>query len=379
MTASKEKEIQSAVTHSISKSINKTVTKLLADSIKKGIFDAVLIPMVVPAKDSYVYVFIKDPSLLADADFLPPIMSNQGAKVVSSVTRLGVGTMNIAVVMRPCEIRATIELSKRYQVSLDTVTLISMDCPGVIPLSEFDKNPAHAKKKFDEAVPKNDTSIMRPVCQICEKSSMIAGDIHIATRGLNNNMFALISKSDRGTHIIEQLNLKNHKNIDSWTTATNKQAEEKQKKRQQIHAELKKKATGLNSITDTFSKCINCHNCMRACPVCFCRLCYFESNKVKRSADDYLQSAENKGSMRFIPDTTLFHLGRMMHMSLSCVSCGSCEDACPMSIPVAQIFSMIADETQALFQYSAGRSRDESLPLKTYEEDEFHEVEDDHD
>jgi len=63
-------------------------------------------------------------------------------------------------------------------------------------------------------------------------------------------------------------------------------------------------------------------------------------------------------------------------MSVSCVSCGSCEDACPMSIPVAQIFSMTADETQGIFDYVAGRNIDEPIPLKTYEEDELHEVED---
>ena len=118
---------------------------------------------------------------------------------------------------------------------------------------------------------------------------------------------------------------------------------------------------------------------MRVCPICYCRLCYFDSDKVKHPPEDYLGRAESKGSIRFLPDTTLFQMGRMMHMSLSCVSCGACEDACPMSIPVAQIFSMIADETQGLFDYVAGRSLEEPLPLKTYEEDEFHEVEDAHD
>ena len=63
-------------------------------------------------------------------------------------------------------------------------------------------------------------------------------------------------------------------------------------------------------------------------------------------------------------------------MSLSCVSCGACEDACPMSIPVAQIFSMIADETQGLFDYVSGRNLEEPLPLVNYKEGELREVED---
>jgi len=63
-------------------------------------------------------------------------------------------------------------------------------------------------------------------------------------------------------------------------------------------------------------------------------------------------------------------------MSLSCVSCGACEDACPVFIPVAQIFSMMADETQDLFNYVSGRDLEEPLPLIAFKEEELHEVED---
>jgi hypothetical protein len=50
-----------------------------------------------------------------------------------------------------------------------------------------------------------------------------------------------------------------------------------------------------------------------------------------------------------------------------------------MSIPVAQIFSVVADETQRLFDYVAGRNLGEPLPLKTYKEEELHEMEDSND
>ena len=66
-------------------------------------------------------------------------------------------------------------------------------------------------------------------------------------------------------------------------------------------------------------------------------------------------------------------------MSISCVSCGACEDACSMSIPVSQIFSMIADKTQGLFDYVSGRSLDEPIPIVAYKEEELKEVEDAHD
>ena len=356
-----------------------SVKDLLKKAMEQGVFDAVLIPMKVPAGDSFVYVLIKDTSLLNDACLLPPVMSVQGAKAVSSITRLGKGTMKIAAVLRPCETRATIELIKLGQADVDNITLISMDCSGVLPVADFLEDPKTAITRFDTACKQGDDSIMRPVCQICDKSSMIAGDLHIGTLGAKKDSFFIIANSQKGKETLEELGFSPQDSIEGWKTQVAEQTQGKQKKRKKGHAALKNQVGGLDHFLDAFSQCINCHNCMRVCPVCYCRLCYFDSDKVKHPSAEYLQQAHSKGSIRFLPDTSLFHMGRMMHMSLSCVSCGSCEDACPMSIPVAQIFSMIADETQGVFGYIAGRNPEEPLPLKTYEEDELHDVEDAHD
>ena len=141
------------------------------------------------------------------------------------------------------------------------------------------------------------------------------------------------------------------------------------------HEKLKSKIEGTDKFLEVYSTCINCHNCMRVCPICYCRECYFNSEALNLYPDNYLMRAKSKGGLRFPPDTLLFHLGRMSHMIVSCVSCGTCEDACPVSIPVGQIFSLVADKTQKLFDYVPGRNIDEPLPLVTYKEEEFREIE----
>ena len=354
----------------------KAIIGMLEKSMDKGIFDAVIIPMKVPAGDSFAYVLVKDKSILKDGEPIPPVMFVQGAKAVSSITRLGEGDMKIAAIMRPCEVRAIIELAKLGQTSIDNMTLISMDCPGVLPSADFLKNPDKGIKQFEEASKKLDDSIMRPVCQICDKSSMVTGDLHIGTLGAKKDTFFIISNSEKGNDAVEKLGLKLDNDLKSWNEKAKTISEEKRKKRTKAHKDLKSKVGGIDNLVETFSHCINCHNCMKACPVCICRLCYFDSDKVKLPSEDYLERAISKGSIRFLPDTTLFQMGRMMHMSISCVSCGACEDACSMSIPVAQIFSMIADETQGMFDYVSGRSLDEPIPLVAYKEEELHEVED---
>jgi formate dehydrogenase subunit beta len=354
----------------------KTIIGLFEKAMDKNVFDAVMMPMKVPNKDAFAYVLIKDKNLLKQGFPIPPTMFVQGAKAVSSMTRLGAGRLKIAVILRPCELRAVVELIKVGQINNENLTLISFDCPGVLPTSVFLADPEKEFKNFKENAKKLDDKIMRPVCQICDKSSMVAGDIHIGTLGGKKDTLFFISNSKKGEAIADKLGLSLKNNIDPWEEKVKTISEEKLKKRKKAHKELKAKVGGIENLVETFAHCINCHNCMRVCPVCFCRLCYFDSDKVRHPAEEYLDKAQRKGSIRFLPDTTLFQMGRMMHMSLSCVSCGACEDACSMSIPVAQVFSMIADETQSLFDYVSGRSIDEPIPLVTYKEEELKQMED---
>jgi formate dehydrogenase subunit beta len=145
--------------------------------------------------------------------------------------------------------------------------------------------------------------------------------------------------------------------------------------REKFNTTWTERLAGTDKFIDAFDQCINCHNCMRVCPVCYCQQCYFDSQTLRLSPQEMLTRARQRGALRFPLDTILFHLGRMSHMVLSCVSCGACEDACPMSIPVAQIFTTVGDRMQKDFHYMPGRNREEILPLQDFLEDEWHEVE----
>jgi formate dehydrogenase subunit beta len=269
--------------------------------------------------------------------------------------------------------RATIELVKLGQVDLGNLTLISMDCPGALPLAGFAEDPEKGISTFEKATRNWEDVDMRPICRICHRGSAISGDLHIGLLSGSRSSLHLISNSNNGKEIIEKLGLTPTEDIDVWKSEVQRISQRRLARREKWHAEFENRVGGVDNLLINLASCINCHNCMRVCPVCYCRLCYFDSERTRHPADDYLDQAVSKGCLRFPPDMLLFHIGRMAHMSLTCVSCGSCEDACPASIPIAQIFSFVADMTQHTFDYVAGRSIDDPLPLSVYREDEFQE------
>jgi formate dehydrogenase subunit beta len=357
-------------------SVEKGILDFVKQALKQGAFDAVLISSRVPTGDSFAYFLIRDEAFLKVASPLPPIMPVQGARVISSITRRGKGKTRIAAIMRPCEARATIELAKLAQVDLEYVSIITMDCPGVIPLSDYFEGAGKGDKLFEEASQNWNSGPMRPVCRICDKFSASGGqDIHVGTLGTKNGSILLIANSSKGEEILTRLGMSAEEDISGWETRVNKLIDERRKQRRQNNDALRADIEGIDKLVEAFSTCINCHNCMRVCPICYCRQCHFDSDNMKFGFEDYLTRAEGRGGLRIPTDTLLFHIGRMLHMSLSCVSCGMCEDACPVAIPVAQIFTLVGDRNQEAFDYVPGRSVDEPLPLTTFEEDEFQEVE----
>jgi formate dehydrogenase subunit beta len=351
------------------------VIAFLQQAITKGCFDAVLIPVRAEGTDSFSYLLIRDESLLKNAYPLPPIMSVQGAKAISSLTGHGKGKKKIAAVVRPCEARATVELFKLGQVDLDNIYLITIDCPGALPLADWAKDAKKAGEVFAKIQKGEAGESLRPTCQICDKFSATgAQDLHIGILGAKGGIL-LIPHSPKGESLLDCLGVSAEADISGWKQTVKSLTEKRKAKRQKFMEEFKPKATGLDNLLNTFSQCINCHNCMRVCPICYCRQCFFDSPDMKFAFEDYLNRAEMAGGLKLPPETLLFHIGRMLHMSLSCVSCGACEDACPTKIPVAQVFSLVGNQNQEEFDYVPGRSREEPLPLRTFEEKEFEEVE----
>ena len=348
--------------------------------MESGLVDALLVPL--ETGDGVVQpALITDPGHLELANPLLPLMPINNARAVSAIT--GKETpARIGVVLRPCEIRALIELVKLQQASLEKLTIIGLDCPGTFEISDSLTRgtwtqPANISAYLEAAKEGSEPIIdglsPRQACQMCVQPVPKNVDIHIHLFGVDTGLGLPITLKDE---IAAALNLSESGTGggESVDEAVTRLTGGRQQVREKTLTQIRQRMATDGGIASLFTACIRCHNCMTACPICYCKTCLFKTAAFDHEPAFYLNAARRKGATRMLGDTLLFQMTRLNHMAASCVSCGMCSSACPSEIPVGAIFSAIGEQVQAEFEYTPGRDASEPLPLITFHPDEWTEV-----
>ena len=355
---------------------------LLNSLLEKGVIEALLIPKRLPSGDGFAQTLIHDPKKMDGACILSLTMPVQSARVASY---LSIKNLNkkVAAVLKACEIRAIVELAKFLQVKLDNLFLIGVDCPGTFEVADYSKMIQEGKEgeKLTEEILKGmergevappQGYAFRPACQMCEYPVPKA-DILI-------KLFGYKTDEEVGLEIGEKLEKElEEKGILSFSgnepssrkEIVDRVVAERAKKRDAAFQEFSGGVKDLQSFLDRFSTCIRCHNCMVACPICYCKECVFRTAIFEHEGDQFLRWADRKGGIRMPTDTLIFHLIRMSHMVTSCIGCGLCDSACPSRLPVATLFRSVGDKIQKMFHYVPGRDVSEVPPVATFKEDEL--------
>ena len=362
----------------IDKGAEETTRELLRSLLESGRVSAVLaLGRTGSAGDGAAYSLFTDPAAFeADGAACPllPFMPANAGGLLSRLTLQGPPSEPIAVVIKPCELRALIELVKLNQCSLDNILLISSTCSGVYPLDAGVDGTLEKKLPgYWEAVKQGEVDEdVRPTCRACVNFVPGNADITIALLGEAglDMQCTLHVNTEKGAAFVEGLE----------GTAPSGELESEQVQRALGQREAFREElfagveVGMQGLILTFGRCIGCHACKTVCPICYCRLCYFDSQDAERSPEFYEGELQRKGGLRVPPNTVFFQLGRMAHMSVSCVGCGMCTDVCPADIPLSTLFSKVAASAQALFEYQPGREVTEEIPLRTFEQEELVQV-----
>jgi len=350
--------------------------------MEKGVVEDVIVPRALPSGEGFVQTLIRDSGMLDGACALSPTMPVQSARVVSNLTVKNLGK-RVAALLKACEIRAIVELAKFLQVKLDNLYLIGIDCAGTFEVPDYAKMVQEGKggenlrrdllkgMERGEVAPPAGYSL-RTACQMCE-FPVPQADLIFKLFGYPTDQEVGIEAGEKLEKELEEKGLLSFSDQESPNRAgvVSKVIGERTAKRDAVFKEFKGMVKDLPSFLDRFATCIRCHNCMVACPICYCKECVFRTAIFEHEGDQFLRWADRKGGIRMPTDTLIFHLIRMSHMVTSCIGCGLCDSACPSRLPVASLFRSVGDKIQKMFQYVPGRDVKETPPVATFKEDEL--------
>ena len=365
------------------KNVMEALRAFFEDILNVEDIQALLVPQHLPMKNMVMPTLVTDSNHLDGVDPLAPAFPMNSARIVSRLTRKPMGA-KVAAVLRPCEIRAFVELVKLKQGRTNEVILIGMDCLGAFQNKDYfqlvGQNAAESTIGFYEHVLRGkSTEIggldLAPACRACEHPVAENADIQIGLYGMDIDQALLIkSQTEAGDQILKQMNLAVADEPRARQDAIQALITQRIKYRDDMFARTREATENLEKMSTYFATCVNCYNCRVACPVCYCKECVFVTDVFNHDPAQYLRWAARKGIIKMPTDTLFYHITRLAHMSTACVGCGQCSNACPNDIPVMELFRTVAQSTQQAFDYEAGRSLEEDPPLAVFREEEFAEV-----
>ncbi|MEF2146006.1 MAG: 4Fe-4S binding protein [Desulfovibrionaceae bacterium] len=329
-------------------------------------------------------VLVTDPAELAQADPLAPAFPMNGAKTTARLTHGHMGE-RVAALLRPCEIRAFVELAKLNQGSLDGVLLVGLDCVGAYKNTDYirfaaEDDPIQSTLGFlgriggAKETARSGYDLAR-ACLACEYPTADVADVTIGVIGVDlHDAMPVIANTARGEALIAELGLSDWEPHEPRDAALRLAVDKRTAYRDGMFEETSARTSSIADLARYLSGCVNCYNCRVACPVCYCKECVFVTDVFDHKPWQYLGWAKQKGMLKMPTDTVFYHLTRLAHMSTACVGCGQCSNACPNDVPVMELFRTVAARTQEGFSYVPGRNMDEPPPLSVFAKDEFEEV-----
>jgi formate dehydrogenase subunit beta len=351
--------------------------------LENGKIDALLVPQHLPMKNVVMPTLVTDPEKLNGTDPLAPVFPINAAKIVSKLTRKPM-VGSVVVVLRPCEIRAFIELVKLKQGRMEDVILVGIDCLGAYSNVDY---PRFAGEEGSEATLRFCQNVLAekgtafedfdlsPACKACEHPIPENADVLVGIIGVDINDHLIVkANTAKGEGLLEKLNLPEAKEPEVRKKAIDSLLAQRIAYRDQMFEENSEATSDIERLTRYLANCVNCYNCRVACPVCYCKECVFATDVFDHEPSQYLRWAKRKGIIKMPTDTVFYHITRLAHMSTACIGCGQCSNACPNNIPVMELFRTVASYTQRAFNYEAGRSVEDDPPLSVFREGEFLEV-----
>jgi formate dehydrogenase (coenzyme F420) beta subunit len=296
---------------------------------------------------------IEAPAELVDVNPFAPVMSENAASTANRLLQENSGK-RLAVILRPCELRAFVELQKRQRpaVGQAKAVVIGVDCLGTYSKTDYER--AVEESGLDEVtaeVLRNAAEggfrpqHFRTACQICDWPAPRGADLIIGTIGIESDKHLLLVARDDKTDAALGLGdlvseLARRYQVSRREMVVGAIADMHAGLRNQMIEDMKGvyRFDDLGSILAWLASCSLCGECLKACPI-------------------YEGEFAGLLNRRRGGETSIAPLGDMVGLSrwlASCAGCGMCEEGCNMHVPLFLLISALSHRIRDKMHYHSG-------------------------
>ena len=189
---------------------NAALTRALAALLDGKVVDALLVPQESAHGTSINQTLVKSSSGLKRARPISFVMPVNSAKILVLLSETE-PQEKVAAVVRPCELRAAVELVKLNQINRDNLLLIGLDCPGTFKMKVYDKKAQEVRKAGRDPTMELSTqcqTMLRDACWACEYFWPIEGTADLVVAHLGSDMtkeLFIEAQTDKGREALKAL------------------------------------------------------------------------------------------------------------------------------------------------------------------------------
>jgi len=337
----------------------RTLQDFLSDWWEQYHLDALYAPVESGDRRSVTMQVIEDPRELMGVNPFAPVMLGNSATAADRLIKER-AYERLAVMLRPCELRAFVELQKRAKPApgRGEAVVIGVDCLGTFSRDDFSGMvAARGVDALTGEVLRNATDGglrpqgFRTACQICDWPAPRGADIAIGTIGVpTDKVLLVLSRDEAADHALGLDALledaASEYEVSHRETIIGAIADTRAGMRRTMIEEMKGtcRFDDLGCILAWFASCSQCGECLEACPL---------------HDGEVAELISQRGAAN-VEHTALGNLVSLSRWLASCSGCGMCEEQCGMDVPLFLLISALSHSIREKMHYHSG---DPAQPL----------------